>query len=165
MLSNIWSFLKISPNYPVFLFLQFLICLCTEFDCYISWSLFKSRSYFFSLLFSSWLNESNTVIQISDWSFSSVQSLSRVRLFATPWITARQAALSITISQSLLKLTSMELVMPSSHLILCRPLLFLPQSLRASVFQWVNSSSEVAKVLEFQLEHHSFQRTPRTDLL
>ena len=58
--------------------------------------------------------------------FSSIQSLSRVRLFATLWITARQASLSITISQSSLRLTSIELVMPSSHLILCRPLLLLP---------------------------------------
>ena len=58
--------------------------------------------------------------------FSSVQSLSRVRLFATPWITACQASLSITNSWSLLKLMSIELVMPSSHLILCRPLLLLP---------------------------------------
>ena len=58
--------------------------------------------------------------------FSSVQSLSRVRLFATPWITARQASLSITNSWSLLKLMSIESVMPSSHLILCRPLLLLP---------------------------------------
>ena len=58
--------------------------------------------------------------------FSSVQSLSCVRLFATPWITARQASLSITISQSSLKLTSIELVMPSSHLILCHPLFLLP---------------------------------------
>ena len=58
--------------------------------------------------------------------FSSVQSLSRVRLFATPWIAARQASLSITNSRSSLKLTSIESVMPSSHLILCRPLLLLP---------------------------------------
>ena len=58
--------------------------------------------------------------------FSSVQSLSHVRLFATPWITARQASLSITNSQSSLRLMSIELVMPSSHLILCRPLLLLP---------------------------------------
>ena len=58
--------------------------------------------------------------------FSSVQSLNRVRLFATPWITAHQASLSITSSQSLPKLMSIELVMPSSHLILCRPLLLLP---------------------------------------
>ena len=58
--------------------------------------------------------------------FSSVQSLSHVRLFATPWITARQASLSITNSRSSLRLTSIESVMASSHLILCRPLLLRP---------------------------------------
>ena len=58
--------------------------------------------------------------------FSSVQSLSRVRLFATPWIAARQASLSITNSRSSPRLTSIESVMPSSHLMLCRPLLLLP---------------------------------------
>ena len=58
--------------------------------------------------------------------FSSVQSLSRVWLFVTPWTAARQASLSITNSRSLLKLMSIKLVMPSSHLILCHPLLFLP---------------------------------------
>ena len=58
--------------------------------------------------------------------FSSVQSLSRVWLFATPWIAAHQASLSITISQGSLKLTSTESVMPSSHLILCCPLFLLP---------------------------------------
>ena len=57
---------------------------------------------------------------------SSVQSLSRVRLFANPWIAARQASLSITNYWSSLRLTSIESVMPSSHLILCRPLLLLP---------------------------------------
>ena len=57
---------------------------------------------------------------------SSVQSLSCVRLFATPWIAARQASLSITNSRSLLKLMPIESVMPSSHLILCCPLLLLP---------------------------------------
>jgi len=65
--------------------------------------------------------------------FSSIQLLSRVRLFATPWITARQASLSITNSQSSCKLTSIESVMPSSHLILCHPLLLLspiPPSIR-----------------------------------
>ena len=60
------------------------------------------------------------------WRFSSVQSLSRVRLFATPWIATRQASLSITNSRSSLRLTSVESVMPSSHLILCHPLLLLP---------------------------------------
>ena len=58
--------------------------------------------------------------------FSSVQSLSRVWLFATAWIAARQASLSITNSRSSPRLTSIESVMPSCHLILCRPLLLLP---------------------------------------
>ena len=58
--------------------------------------------------------------------FSSVQSLSCVQLFVTPWTAARQASLSITNSQSLLKHMSIEWVMPSNHLILCRPLLLLP---------------------------------------
>ena len=66
-----------------------------------------------------------------DWTqlrkeFSSVQSLSRVRLFATPWTTAHQASLSITISQSSSKPMSIESVMPSNHLLLYHPLLFLP---------------------------------------
>ena len=58
--------------------------------------------------------------------FSSVRSLSHVRLFATPWIIANQASLSITNAQSLFKLMSIESVMPSNHLILCCPLLLLP---------------------------------------
>ena len=58
--------------------------------------------------------------------FGSVQSLSRVQLFATPWTAACQASLSITNSRSLLKLRSIESMMPSNHLILCRPLFFLP---------------------------------------
>ena len=60
------------------------------------------------------------------YSVASVQSLSRVRLFAIPWIAARQASLSITNSQSSIKLMSIESVMPSSHLILCCPLHLLP---------------------------------------
>ena len=67
--------------------------------------------------------------------FSSVQSLSRVWLFATPWIAAHQASLSITNSWSLPKPVSIKSVMPSSHLILCRPLLLLPPILpRIRVF-------------------------------
>jgi len=72
--------------------------------------------------------------------FSSVQSLSRVRLFATPWITARQASLSITNSRSSLRLTSIESVMPSSHLILCRPLL-LPPPIPPSIRVFSNEST------------------------
>ena len=65
-------------------------------------------------------------ILLSRFQFSSVQSLSHVWLFVTPRTAARQASLVITNSQSLLKLMSIELVMPSNHLILCRPLLLLP---------------------------------------
>ena len=72
--------------------------------------------------------------------FSSVQSLSRVRLFATPWTTARQASLSISNSQSLLKLMSIESVIPSNHLILCHPLLLLP-SIFPSIRVFSNESA------------------------
>ena len=99
--------------------------------------------------------------------FSSVQSLSRVQLFVTPWTTAHQASLSITNSWSSPQLMSIELVMPSNHLILCRPLLLLssiPPSIRV-FFHWVSSSHQVAKVLELQLQHQSFQWTFRTGLL
>ena len=99
---------------------------------------------------------------------SSVQLLSHVRLFVTPWTTACQASLSITNSQSLFKLISIELVIPSNHLICC-PLLLLPSIFNLSqhqgLFKWVSSSCQVSKVLEFQLQHQSFQWTQRTYLL
>ena len=71
---------------------------------------------------------------------SSIQLLSRVRLFATPWTAARQASLSVTISWSLLRLMSIELVMPSNHLILCCPLL-LPPSIFPSIRVFSNESA------------------------
>ena len=91
--------------------------------------------------------------------FCSVQSLSHARLFATPWTAAHQASLSIANSQSLLKLMSIELLMPSNHFILCQPLLLLPSIFpRIRVFSHESSSShQVAKVLEFQLQHQSFE--------
>ena len=86
-------------------------------------------------------------------SVSSVQSLSLVWLFKSPWITARQASLSITNSRSSPKPVSIELVMPSNHLILCHssslPALNLSQ--HQSLFKWVSSSHQVARVLGFQL--------------
>ena len=88
-----------------------------------------------------------------------VQSLSRVPLFATPWTAAHEASLSFTISQSLLKLRSIESVMPSNHLILCCPLsppVLLNLSQHQGLFQWVGSSHQVAKVSEHQLGHYSF---------
>ena len=75
------------------------------------------------------LNLQNGLVQ-----FSSVQSLSSVWLFVTPWITARQASLSITNSRSLCKLMSIKLVMQSSHLILCHPLLLPPTPPSIRVF-------------------------------
>ena len=95
---------------------------------------------------------------------TSVQLFSHVRLFATPWTVAHQASLSITNSWSLPKLMSVELVMPSNHPILCRPLLLPPSIfLSISLFKWVSSSHQVAKVLEFQLQQQSFQWVFRTD--
>ena len=107
----------------------------------------------------------------SGWSlFSSVQSLSRVRLFATPGTAASQASLFITNSQSLLKLMSVESVMPSNHLILCHPLLLLPSifpSIRAfsneSVLRirwpkyWnfsfsINPSNEYSGLISFRMD-------------
>ena len=171
------------------------------------------------------------------YQFNLVQLLSHVWLFETPWTAANQASLSIINSQSLLNLMSIESVMPSSHLILCHPLLLLPPippsirvfsnestlgmrwpkscptlckprdsstpgfpvlhylqefvqthvhwvddaiqpsqplsspcpalnlSQHQGLFQWVNSLHVVAKVLEFQPQHQSFQWTPRTGLL
>ena len=72
--------------------------------------------------------------------YNSVQLLSRVRLFATPWTAAHQASLSITNSQSLLKLMSIETVMPSNHLILCHPLLHSP-SIFPSIRVFSNESA------------------------
>ena len=109
-----------------------------------------------------WYFQRYTVI-----SFSSDQSLSRVRLFSTPWTAACQAFLSITNSQNLLKLMSLASVMSSNHLILC---LLLPPPVfnlyqHQGLFQWVSSSHQVTKVLEFQLQHQPFQWIFRTDFL
>ena len=86
----------------------------------------------------------------------SVQLLSHVRLFATPWTAAHQAPLFITNTWRLLKFMSTELMTPSNHLILCRPLL-LPPSIFPSIRVFSNESVQVAKVLEFQLQHQFFQ--------
>ena len=90
------------------------------------------------------------------FSVSSVQSLSHLRLLATPWIAARQASLSITNSWSSLRLTSIKSVMPSSHLILGHPLLLLPQSLPVSesfpmsqLFAWSGQSTGVSALPSF----------------
>ena len=94
--------------------------------------------------------------------FSSVQLLSHVQHFETPWTAVHQASLSIINSWSLLKLMSIEAVMPSNHLILCHPLLLLPSifpSIRS--FQMSQFFASAAKILE--LQYQSFQGIFRTD--
>ena len=97
---------------------------------------------------------------------SSVQSLSCVWHFATPWTAAHQTSLSITNSWSLTKLMSIESVIPFNHLILCHPLLLL-LSIFPSIRVFSNESALHIRgpKLEFQLQHQSFQWTPRTDFL
>ena len=96
---------------------------------------------------------------------SSVQSLSDAPLFLAPWTAARQASLSITNSQSLLKLMSIESVMPSNHLILCHPLLFLP-SIFPSIRVFKDSVLRIRWQKNwFQLQHQSFQWIFKTDFL
>ena len=112
---------------------QFYCCFCFSFFCcyclnedYISFEV----EFIYGIIFS--LGEGKFFILYSlglaarAWKLGSVQSFSHVQLFVTPWIAACQASLSITNSWSSLKLTSIESVMPSSHLILCHPLLLLP---------------------------------------
>ena len=109
-------------------------------------------------------------MDISSFRFSSLQSLSCVRLFVTPWTTARQASLSITNSWSLLKLMSIELVLPSNYLILCCFLLLLPSifpsirifsSVSALPIRWpkywsssfsISPSSEYSGLISFRID-------------
>ena len=100
--------------------IAFLIYNCSSFKAWIAFALSR-RACFMKLVRA-------FILIITDLAHPtcSVQSLSRVRLFATPWAAARQASLSITDSRSLLKLMSIESLMPSSNLILCRSLLHLP---------------------------------------
>ena len=99
----------------------------------------------------------------------SVQSLSSVWLFVTPWAAACQASLSTTNSQSLFKLMSIELMMPSNHPTISSSVVPFSSCLQSfseqGLFQWVGSSYQVAKVLELQLQHHSFQWIFRIDFL
>ena len=94
------------------------------------------------------------------WKFSSVQLLSHVRLYVTPWTAAYQASLSKTNSQNLLKLMSTESVMPSNHLILCRPLLLLP-SIFPSI--WVFSNESVIRITWPKLWSFSFNISPSNE--
>ena len=103
---------------------------------------------------------------LPSFQFSTFLSLSRVQLFVTPWTAAHQASLSIINSRSLLKHAHLvsDAIQPS-HLLLSHspPAIYLSQ--HQGIFKWVSSSHQVAKVLEFQLQHQSFQWIFRTDFL
>ena len=106
----------------LFKWLIHIQCACGGLCCVKHWSISpKLSNYVF-----------NVICSISPFQFSSVQLLSHVRLFVTPWTAACQASLSITNCQSLLKFMTIESVMPSNHLILCYALLLLP-SIFASI--------------------------------
>ena len=98
------------------------------------------------------IQPSHPLLAPSPLAFSSVQSLSRVRLFATPWIAALQASLSITNSRSLLRLMSIDSVIPSDHLILCWPLLLLP-----SIFPNIRVFSNESALRMRWLKYWSFR--------
>ena len=98
--------------------------------------------------------------KLHQFQFSSVQSLSHVRIFETPWNAARRASLSITNSRSSLKLMSIESVMPSSHLILCRPVLLLPP-IPPSIKVFSNESTRCMRWPKYQ--SFSFSISPSNE--
>ena len=120
-IKNSWSMNKWTNAFPLMLQVQHT----SQWNLLPAWS-----CYYLYLVIPSGIETSGLCLPPPSWllhtQFSSVQLLSCVQLFATPWIAACQASLSITNSWSSLKLMSIELVMPSSHLILCRPLLLQP---------------------------------------
>ena len=147
-----------SYNLGFFLFLinYLIISVLILIQC-LGWFIVLSPFFFFFFFFSAF------PFMFDFLKLFVVQPLSSIWLFATLWTAARQAFLSITNSQSLLKLTSIESVMPSSHLILCRPLLLL-QSFPASgsfPVSWLFASGD--QILA--LQHQSFRWIFRTDLL
>ena len=113
---NFWSQLRFGTSNWIVLSFYFFLVLLWKIE------LLKEFVHFFHVIHFIAIE----LFIIVSYQFSSVLSLSRIRLFATPWIAARQASLSIINSRSSLKLMSIESVMPSSHLILGRPLLLLP---------------------------------------
>ena len=105
------------------------LLLCPAQDSMPSSSILRPFSHLETSQLSDWMSNHSAFVQVTLILLNQIrsdQSLSRVRLFATPWIAALQISLSITNSRSSLRLTSIESVMPSGHLILCRPLLLLP---------------------------------------
>ena len=131
----------------------------------LNWGLYHCRQILYRLSHQRSLHSTcYGIIADSSVQFSSIAQLCLT--LCNPWTTACQASLSIINSQNLLKLMSSESVMPSNHLILSSP---SPPAFNLSqqqgLFKWVSSSHQVAKLLEFQLQHQSFQWIFRTDFL
>ena len=145
---------SLGPVFPFALSCLFL-SLTNIFFKYVCVCILSSRAPPPSSLWTLWLSDVFTSLS------QSAQSLSCVWLFATPWTTARQASLSITNSHVCWVSDAIQPSHPLSSP--SPPALNLSQ--HHGLFQWVSSSHQVAKVLEFQLQHQSFQWTPRTDLL
>ena len=103
-----------------------------------------------------WIRQTEAWMVQESLALVAVRLLSHVQLFATPWTAACQASPSITNFWSLLKLMSIESMIPSNHLILCFPPAF-NLSQHQGLFKWVSSLHRVAKVLELLLQHQSFQ--------
>ena len=164
---GIWT----TPTAVIYILTHTHTYICIPFHIFFHYGLSQGIEYSFLYCV---VRPCLSILCLQSVQFSSVQSLSCVWLFATPWITAHQASLSITNSRSLLKLIPeftqthvcqvSDAIQPSHPLSSPSPPAPNP-SQHQGLFQWVSSSHELAKVLEFQLQHQSFQWTPRTDLL
>ena len=145
------AFLKVLIlSFPLSLMLDFANCVFHHFDFGLSFKIF------FFLFVVDMGTLCNLAVEIS---FGSVQSLNCVQFFTTPWTAALRASLSFTISWSLLKLMSIELMdtIHPSHPLLSPSLPALNLSQHQGLFYWVGFSHQVGKVLEPQFQHQSFQ--------
>ena len=140
------------------------LILCCSLFCFQSFQ--ASGSLPLSWLFASGVQSIGASASFLTW-LTSVQLLSHAQIFATPRTAARQASRSINNSKRPPKPMSIESVTPSNHLIFCCPLLHLPSifSQNQSLFKYVSSLHQVTKILEFQLQHQSFQWIFRTHFL
>ena len=151
-----WFALEMNIDHSVIFEIASKYCILDSFVDYDGYSI-SSKGFLPTLIdiMVIWVKFTHSTNQIAETlknvQFSSVNSLSCVWLFVTPWTAAHQISLSITNSRSLLKLISSESVMPSNHLTLCHPLL-LPPSIFPSIRVFSNESA-LHKVLEFQLQH------------
>ena len=135
LMAKYWTRRKLSSSCSFITYGLILNIMFFSFCCWCHW--YENTIYPAQLIFwERWLLLTPSILQML--LFCSVQSLSHVRLFATPWTEAHQSSLSITNSRNLLKLMSIESVMPSNHLILCRPL--LPPSVFPSIRIFSNES-------------------------